>query len=136
MLWIKTFHIVFVVVWFSGIFYLPRLFIYHATATDAAGNERFKVMERRLFAMMTLGAVMALAFGIAMLIVVPGYLLIGWMHAKLALVALLLVQHFMCWRLMIAFRHDRNTRSPLWLRVFNEVIPVSTLIGIVVLVVI
>ena len=86
MLWLKAFHIVFVVTWFAGLFYLPRLFVYHAAATDALSIERFKTMERRLFAMMTIGATLALLFGIAMLIVAPGLLQAGWLHAKLTLV--------------------------------------------------
>ncbi len=72
MLWLKAFHIVFVVTWFAGLFYLPRLFVYHAAASDAAGIERFKMMERRLFVIMTVGAVLALIFGIALLSAAPG----------------------------------------------------------------
>jgi putative membrane protein len=133
MLWLKAFHIVFVIAWFAGIFYLPRLFVYHANTEDTATRQRFKIMERRLFGMMTFGAVLAIVFAIAMLARVPGYLEAPWMHAKLTLVALLLCYHVWCYRLVIAFREDRNTHSERWYRVFNE-LPLLLLIGIVVLV--
>src|ERR1700749_3563071 len=83
LLWLKAFHIVFVVTWFAGLFYLPRLFVYHATATDAPGLERFAIMERRLFGIMTVGGTLAALFGVAMLVAAPGYLTQGWLHAKL-----------------------------------------------------
>jgi putative membrane protein len=138
MLWLKAFHIVFVVAWFAGIFYLPRLFVYHSTlktdGTDGATIERFKVMERRLFGMMTFGAVFASAFAIAMLITTPVYLQMPWMHFKLTLVVLLFGYHVWCYRLVVAFREDRNTHSERWFRVFNEM-PLFLLIGIVLLVV-
>jgi putative membrane protein len=134
MLWLKAFHIVFVVAWFAGIFYLPRLFVNHASATDAASCELLKNMERRLFGMMTLGAVLAVAFAIAMLVMTSGYLRMPWMHAKLALVALLLGYHVWCYRLLIAFRENRNAHSHRWYRVFNE-LPTLLLIGIVLLVI-
>lgn len=135
MLWLKAFHIIFVVTWFAGLFYLPRLFVYHASATDAVSSERFKTMERRLFAMMTLGATLAATFGIAMLRAAPGLLSFGWIHAKLALVALLLVYHSWCYRLILAFRADSNRRSERWFRWFNEV-PSLLLIAIVLLAVV
>jgi putative membrane protein len=135
MLWLKAFHIVFVVAWFVGVFALPRLFVYHASITDPAAREQFKVMERRMFGMMTFGAVMALIFAVAMLIVAPGFSQMPWMHAKLALVALLLAYHGWCWRLVKDFAADRNVHSPTWYRWFNEA-PLALLIGIVVLVVV
>lgn len=134
MLWLKAFHIVFVVTWFAGLFYLPRLFVYHAAATDSPSRERFKLMERRLFAMMTTGAALAAGFGIAMLIAAPSYLSFGWLHAKLTLVALLLGYHIWCYRLLLGFRADANRRSERWYRWFNEV-PSLLLIAIVLLVV-
>jgi protoporphyrinogen IX oxidase len=134
MLWLKAFHIVFVVAWFAGIFYLPRLFVNHASVTDATSRELLKNMERRLFGMMTLGAVLAAAFAIAMLAMAPAYLRMPWMHAKLMLVALLLGYHVWCYRLLIAFREDRNAHSHRWYRVFNE-LPTLLLIGIVLLVI-
>jgi protoporphyrinogen IX oxidase len=135
MLWLKAFHIVFVVTWFAGLFYLPRLFVYHAAASDAPGVERFKIMERRLFAMMTVGAVLTLVFGMGTLMMVPGFLQSGWMHAKLTLVVGLIGYHAWCYRLLLDFRHDRNRRSERWYRGFNEV-PTAFLIGIVLLVVV
>ena len=135
MLWLKAFHIFSVVAWFAGLFYLPRLFLYHADTADTAGRERFTVMERRLFAMMTLGAVLTTVFAVAMLITTPAYLQLPWMHAKLTLVALLYGYHIWCYRLMLAFRADRNTHSANWYRVFNEV-PTVLLIAIVILVVV
>lgn len=135
MLWLKAFHVVFVVTWFAGIFYLPRLFIYHAAATDALGIERFQTMERRLFAIMTIGAALTLLFGLAMLIVTPALLASGWLRLKLAFVAALIGYHGWCYRLMSDLRAGRKRRSPAWYRVFNEV-PALLLIAIVVLAVV
>ena len=84
MLWIKAWHVIFMVTWFAGLFYLPRLFVYHASATDTVGIERFRVMERRLFVLMTIGAVLTAAFGVWLLIINPALLQAGWMRAKLA----------------------------------------------------
>ena len=134
MLWIKAFHIVFMVTWFAGLFYLPRLFVYHAMATDAAGMARFKVMERKLFfGIMTPGGVLTLASGAWLWL---GYGISGgWLHAKLALVAVLVVYHLYCGKLMIAFRHDRNRHGHVFYRWLNE-LPVVLLIAIVILVVV
>jgi protoporphyrinogen IX oxidase len=134
MLWLKAFHIIFVVAWFAGLFYLPRLFVYHVDA-EAATQARLKIMEGRLFAMMTLGAALAASFAIAMLILAPGLLQFGWMHAKLTLVVLLIGYHLWCYRLMRAFRANQNQHSERWYRLFNEV-PTVLLIAIVVLVVV
>lgn len=134
MLWLKTFHIFFVIAWFAGLFYLPRLFMYHVATTDTPGLERFAVMERRLFAMMTIGAVFATVFGIGLVMTVPGYLSAGWLHAKLTLVLMLIAYHLWCYRLMVAFRENRNQRSQNWYRAFNEV-PTVLLLGVLVLVV-
>ena len=135
MLWLKAFHIVFVVTWFAGIFYLPRLFIYHAAATDALGIERFQTMERRLFAIMTIGATLTLLFGLAMVAVTPALLATGWLRLKLALVAALIGYHIWCYRLMGDLRAGRNSHSATWYRVFNEA-PALLLIAIVILAVI
>ena len=134
MLWIKAFHIVFMVTWFAGLFYLPRLFVYHAMATDAAGMARFKVMERKLFfGIMTPGGVLTLASGAWLWL---GYGFSGgWLHAKLALVAVLVVYHIYCGKLMIAFKHDRNRHGHVFYRWLNE-LPVVLLIAIVILVVV
>jgi protoporphyrinogen IX oxidase len=135
MLWLKAFHVVFVVTWFAGLFYLPRLFVYHATATDAPGLERFVIMERRLFGIMTLGAALAALFGVSMIVAAPGYLAFGWLHVKLALVAVLIGYHAWCYRLMIALREGKNRHSERWYRLFNEA-PALLLIAIVVLAVV
>jgi putative membrane protein len=134
MLWLKAFHIVFMVTWFAGLFYLPRLFIYHAAATDALSIERFQTMEKRLFGIMTIGATLTAVFGVSLLIVTPGFLQAGWLHAKLALVLLLIAYHAWCYRLMRDLRAGRK-RSSTWYRVFNE-LPALLLIAIVVLVVV
>lgn len=135
MIWFKAFHIVFVVTWFAGLFYLPRLFIYHASSTDAISLDRFVVMERRLFAIMTIGAVFAIAFAITMIIAIPAYLQMGWLQVKLVLVAALIGYHLWCHRLMSDLRTGRHRHSDRWYRIFNEV-PAVLLIGIVILAVV
>ncbi len=135
MLWLKAFHIVSMVTWFAGLFYLPRLFIYHCQASDATSIERFEVMERRLLGIMTIGAALTAAFGIAMLLNVPTLLQAGWIHAKLTLVALLIGYHIWCYRIMLELRTKVRRRSQRWLRWFNEA-PALLLIGIVVLAVV
>ena len=134
MLWFKTFHVVFMVTWFAGLFYLPRLFVYHAMAEDAPSRERFKIMERKLYyGIMTPGAVLTVVFGAWLWL---GYGITGgWLYAKLALVGILIVYHLWCGRLLADFRHDRNTRGHVWYRWFNE-LPVVLLIAIVALVVV
>ena len=134
MLLLKAFHIVFMVTWFAGLFYLPRLFVYHAQTSDALSLDRFALMERRLFVMMTIGAVLTALFGISILVAAPGLLYGGWLHAKLALVAVLIGYHLWCYRLMVALRTGKNPHTDRWYRVFNE-IPSLLLIGIVLLVV-
>ena len=135
MLWLKAFHIVFVVTWFAGLFGLPRLFVHHTTVRDASGSERFKIMERGMIRIMTIGAVLAAIFGISMVVMAPGFLQQGWLHAKLTLVALLIAYHAWCYRLVLDFRADANRHSERWYRLFNE-IPSVFLIGIVILVVV
>ena len=135
MLWLKAFHVVFVVTWFAGLFYLPRLFVYHAATTDAPGLSRFIVMERRLYFIMSLGALLAVLVGIAMIISAPGYLVMGWLRAKLLLVALLVGYHGWCYRLMLDFRAGANRHSQRWYRWFNEA-PGLLLLAIVILAVV
>jgi putative membrane protein len=140
MLWLKAFHIVGVVSWFAGLLYLPRLFVYHAqiqngAVEDVAGNARFKIMERKLFGIMTVAAALAIAFGVWMLAVVPDYLLMRWLHVKLALVFLLVAYHGACFALLQQFAADRNARSERFFRIFNEA-PALLLIAIVILVVV
>jgi len=142
MLWLKAFHVVSVISWFAALLYLPRLFVYHSqiqTAQgdidDPAGNARFKVMERKLFKLMTFAAIMALGFGISMLCAAPDYLLMHWLQAKLLLVFLLVGYHGACFALLQQFAADRNAHSERWYRVFNE-LPALLLIGIVILVIV
>ena len=135
MLWLKAFHIVFVVTWFAGLFYLPRLFVYHVAVDDAPSLERFAVMERRLFSIMTLGGALAVLFGLAMVVAEPLYLQQQWLRAKLVLVAALVGYHIWCRALMQALRTGRNVHSQRWFRIFNEA-PALLLIAIVVLAVV
>jgi protoporphyrinogen IX oxidase len=135
MLWLKALHVIFVVTWFAGLFYIPRLFVYHAVTTDALSLERFAVMERRLFSIMTLGATLAVVLGVCMLVAAPEYLRFGWLHVKLTLVAALIGYHAWCYALMTALRQGRNQHSQRWLRIFNEV-PALLLIAIVILAVV
>jgi putative membrane protein len=135
MLWFKAFHIIFMVTWFAGLFYLPRLFMYHASTNDVPGKERFKIMERKLFVIMTIGATLTVIFGVATLMAVPAYMQMGWLHAKLTLVAVLIAYHFACYRLLLAFRNDANAHSERWYRLFNEA-PSLILMAIVILVVV
>ena len=135
MLWLKAFHVIFVVTWFAGLFYLPRLFVYHVATTDVPSLERFVVMERRLFGIMTLGATLAVVFGVSMIIAAPGYLQFGWLHVKLTLVLVLIAYHLWCRSLMVAFREGRNKHSERWFRMFNEA-PALLLVAIVILAVV
>lgn len=135
-LWIKAFHIIFVITWFAGLFYLPRLFVYHAIATDIPSLERFKVMERKLYrGIMTPSGVLTVLSGSWLLYLSPGWLAQGWLHAKLLLVGLLIAYHAYSGWLLREFRNDRNTRGHVWYRWFNE-LPVAGLLGIVILVVV
>jgi putative membrane protein len=132
---VKAFHIIAVVTWFAGLFYLPRLFVYHAMSADqTALCERFKVMERKLYwGIMTPSAVIVIALGSWL---AWGFGMMGpWLHAKLALVLLLVIYHLYCGRLLVAFREDRNTHSHVWYRWFNE-LPVLILVAVVILVVV
>jgi protoporphyrinogen IX oxidase len=135
LLWLKAFHVISMVTWFAGLFYLPRLFVYHADTQDSTGAERFRIMERRLFAIMTIGGVATLGSGGAMLMIAPTYLAMGWLHAKLSLVALLIVYHLYCYKFKLDFARNRNVHSAKWYRGFNE-LPSLLLIGIVTLAVV
>src|ERR1700740_1271794 len=108
LIWLKALHVTFVITWFAGLFYLPRLFVYHAATTDRISLERFKVMERRLYLIMSIGALLAALFGMAMLAAAPSYLQMGWLHAKLVLVLLLVGYHLWCRHLVRQFAEDRN----------------------------
>jgi putative membrane protein len=140
MLWIKALHIVFVVTWFAGLFYLPRLFVYHAETSDPAIRAQLKIMERRLLIITHVGGTLAVVFGLATLgwwmTNVPGYLAINhWMHVKLLLVAALVAYHLYLVRLKNQFAAGDQPHSSRWLRLFNEV-PALLLIAIVILVVV
>ncbi len=137
MLWVKAFHIIAVICWFAAIFYLPRLFVYHAASSDTISKERFVIMERKLFnGIATPSAIATLVLGFWLISFNPSfYMSAPWMHAKLSLVALLLIYHGFCWHFMKQFRADNNTKTHVFYRYFNEV-PVFMLIGIVILVVV
>ena len=133
MLWVKAFHIIFVTSWFAGLFYLPRLFVNHAMVQDSASSDRLKMMEHKLYRFMLPLAVLALGFGLWLWL---GYGIGGrWMHPKLSLVVVLIGYHWYCGKLINDFKHDRNTRSHVWYRWFNE-LPVLILTIIVILVVV
>lgn len=133
-LWIKAFHIIFMVTWFAGLFYLPRLYVYHAMEENKASFKLFKVMERRLYIMMTLGAGLTLALGLTLLYKRLDLLSSGWFQIKLVALSLLFIYHYVCYSLMIQFRQDKNKHSHRWYRYFNEA-PSLLLIAIVILVV-
>jgi putative membrane protein len=135
MLWLKALHIVFMVTWFAGLFYLPRLFLYHSMTYETGGRERFATMERRLFAIMTIGAVLTIGLGLAMLWRAPEYLGFTWLRIKLVLVALLIGYHWWCYPLMQELARNAGKRSERWYRWFNEV-PGVLLIAIVLLAVV
>jgi len=135
MLWVKALHIIFTVTWFAGLFYLPRLFVYHAMSADREGIERFKVMERKLFfGIMTPGGVLATVFGVWLWL---GYGVgagTGWMAAKLVVVLLLVGYHLWCLKLLRDFARDRNRKSHVWYRWFNEVPTVLLFAGVILVV--
>ncbi len=132
--WLKALHVIFMVTWFAGLFYLPRLFVYHSQEQNKASFALFEVMEKRLFTIMTIGAVFTIIFGFATMLSNPVYYLsAGWMHAKLGLVVLLCGYHVWCWSLMQKLKTGRNLYSHKWYRYFNEA-PTLALFGIVVLV--
>jgi putative membrane protein len=137
MLWVKALHVIFMVTWFSGLFYLPRLFVYHAMSSDQPSIDRFKIMERKLFVMATIGAVLTTVFGLWMLFAYAWeqnrLQHTHWLHVKLTLVILLYGYHVWCGLILADFKHDRNTRSHKWYRYFNEA-PTLLLFGIVILV--
>lgn len=137
MLLIKAFHIIAMVAWFAGLFYLPRLFVYHAEAKDVISLERFKVMERRLYYGITWPAALLTSFlGIWLISYnMPYYLKAGWMHAKLTLVVLLWGYHLGCGYFLRQFAKSKKSKSPYFFRCYNEV-PTLFLIAIVILVVV
>lgn len=137
MLWIKAFHIIFMVTWMAGLFYLPRLFVYHADAQDNISQQRFKVMERRLyFAITTPGMIATTLFGIWLIVLNPSYYLTaGWLHGKITLILLLMGFHLSCGWFLRQFQHDKNKHSARFYRYYNE-IPTLLFIGIAILAVV
>lgn len=137
MLWVKAFHIIFMVTWFSGLFYLPRLFVYHTDASDSISIERFKVMERKLYYYITTpAAILTVTFGLWLLSFnIASYMQMMWLHLKLGLVLLLIGYHVYLGVLVKAFKHDRNKHSGKFYRYLNEM-PGIFLILIVILVVV
>ena len=130
----KIVHLLALISWFAGLFYLPRLFVYHAMATETAVKETFKVMEYKLFHyIMQPAAVLTLGAGIWML-ALWNWALPKWMHWKLTMVVLLVIYHFLCWKIVGRFRRDENQRGHVFYRWFNEV-PTILLIGVVILVI-
>lgn len=134
-MWYKALHMIFMVTWFAGLFYLPRLFVYHAMSDDKASNERFKVMERKLyFGIMTPGLILTLLFGTLMLTDYAWavYGQSAWLHIKLTLIFILGIYHVFCGKWLLDFKHDRNRHSHVYYRWINE-IPVLFLVGIILL---
>jgi protoporphyrinogen IX oxidase len=138
-LWLKALHLFFVISWFAGIFYLPRLYVHHAMvpADDRPTLERLKIMERKLFRFMTPLAVLALVFGIALTVHygLTFFRTSAWLHAKLALVLAMCAYHGYLGHLLRVFAEDRNVRSHRFYRVMNE-LPVLALFAVVVLAVV
>lgn len=137
MLWVKAFHIIAMVAWFAGLFYLPRLFVYHADTTDSISDERFKTMEWRLYYAITMPAgIITTVLGFWLLSFAwSAYMHAGWLHAKLSLVALLWIFHIYCGAIVSRFQRNQNCHSQKFYRIFNE-IPTLLLISIVILVVV
>ena len=132
MLWLKSFHIIFMVTWFAGLFYLPRLFVYHAMSSDESVRQRLDTMQRKLLVMMHIGGTLTWLFGLLLLWKTPAWAGQGWFHVKMLLVIVLVVYHFACARLVSVFAAVENQRSHTWYRWFNE-IPTVILIAVVLL---
>ncbi len=136
MRWLEAFHVIFVVTWFAGLFYLPRLFVYATENPTGQTVELLKVMQKRLLGITHIGGALAVSFGLATLIGEPWHLKNGaWMHVKLALVAGLIGYHLWCWHLVRVFARGENGHSSKWYRLFNEV-PAVFLIAVVILVIV
>ncbi len=130
----KALHIIFMVTWFAGLFYLPRIFVYHASNSNPATSETFKVMEKKLMIMTNIGGALTVIFGLILIMKNPALLKMGWFHFKLTLVFLLLIYHYYCYRYVLIFRHDKNRHSHKFYRYFNE-IPSVILVLVVFLVI-
>lgn len=132
MQWLLAFHLISVVMWFAGLFYLPRLFVYHSMTQDELGISRFKVMEKKLYVMMTIGLFLTFLFGFLLLREKPELIFAGWFQLKLLLVLSLLVYHFYCGYIVKIFREDVNHRNHIFYRWLNEY-PTVILIIVVIL---
>ena len=134
MLWVKAFHVFFVVSWFAGLLYLPRLFVYHSLTTDEAGKNRFSTMEKKLFVIMTIGAAGTVILGGWLLHAYAwaAYSTQGWLHFKLGLIAVLLGYHVYCYRVVVAFSRDQQRHRPTYFRWMNE-IPALVLLAVLIL---
>ncbi len=130
--WFKALHIAFMVTWFAGLFYLPRLFIYHAEAADPLSRQRFTLMERRLFMIMTIGAGVTALFGVLLLIINPGLLSMAWFQVKLFFLAAMVIYHWRCWLWIASLASASETQTTKRLRWFNE-LPVVFLLAIILL---
>ena len=138
MLWFKALHLIFMVTWFAGLFYLPRLFVYHAMSDDKISIDRFKVMEKKLFyGIATPGGLLTIIFGFCLLVSngMTSYSGQLWLSLKMILIAVLVLYHIYCFSLLQDFKYDRNKHTHIWYRWFNEV-PVLILVGIILLAVI
>lgn len=137
MIWVKAFHIIFMVAWFAGLFYLPRLFVNHAMAEEDDVKARLMLMERKLYRFITPWMLLTLIFGFWLLFdyAWAAYSQMLWLHVKLALVAALVVYHFYCGKLVRDFANDNNRHSQVWYRWFNE-LPVLVLFAVVILAVV
>jgi putative membrane protein len=131
-LWIKALHVVFVVAWFAGLFYLPRLFVYHVDSTEGSINARFCLMERKLYRFTTMNALLAVGLATSLLVMDPHWLQQTWLRWKLGMVVAVVIYHATCGRLVAGFATGRNRHSALWYRWFNEV-PAVLLLVIVLL---
>ncbi len=137
MLWIKAFHIIAITCWFAGLFYLPRLFVYHAMAEDQPSQARFKIMERKLYLGITYPSMLVtVALGFWLLSLNWDYYITQtWMHIKLTLIAILIIYHYICGHYVKQFAADTCTKNHLYFRWFNE-FPVIILLGVVILAVV
>lgn len=137
MLWIKALHLISVVSWFAGLLYLPRLFVHHAMVpvADTPTHDRLKIMERKLFVMTCIGGVATVIFGLWLIAINPAYASMGWLQVKLLLVVALVGYNVYCGHLVRVFAQDRNSRSHVWYRYFNEA-PTLALIAIIILAVV
>ena len=138
MLWYKALHLIFMVTWFAGLFYLPRLFVYHAMSNDKISIDRFKIMEKKLFyGIATPGGLLTIIFGFCLLISngVDAYSGQLWFSIKMILIFILVIYHIYCFFLLNDFKYNKNRHTHIWYRWFNEV-PVLILVGVVFLAVI